>query len=148
MSTFTQIVYHIVFSTKERERSLSRDRRPELYRYIWGIVKNKGAHLYQIGGTENHIHILTSLHPSDCLADFVKTIKTAASKWIKKKKVFPRFNYWQEGYGAFTLSTDQKDAVIEYIKNQEEHHKKITFIDEFRQLLEKTGIQFDEKFIV
>ena len=148
MSTYTRIIYHIIFSTKNRECSLSREMRPDLYRYIWGIIKNKNGHLYRIGGTDDHIHILTSLHPTVCLADFVKTIKTAASKWIKEDKVFPRFDYWQEGYGAFTLSTDEKDAAVEYIKNQEEHHKKMTFLDEFRELLQEAGIEFDERFVV
>lgn len=118
MSTYTQILYHIVFSTKNRERTLSADRRPELYKYIWGVIQLKNSHLYRINGVEDHFHILSSLHPSVALSDFVKDIKLASSSWIKNHRVFPRFTHWQEGYGAFTLSIKEKDALIEYIKGQ------------------------------
>jgi len=148
VSTFTQILYHIVFSTKDREKCLSEDRRPDLYRYVWGIVKNNNTHLYRINGTEDHVHILSGLHPSVSLADFVKDIKLGGSGWIKQQRVFPRFSHWQEGYGAFTLSIREKNAVIEYIKNQEEHHKKLSFRDEFRKLLDEAGIEFDEKYLL
>ncbi len=94
------------------------------------------------------MHILSGLHPSVSLADFVKDIKVGGSAWIKQQRVFPRFSHWQEGYGAFTLSIREKNAVIEYIKNQEEHHKKLSFRDEFRQLLEEAGIEFDEKYLL
>jgi len=123
MSTYTQILYHIVFSTINREVCLSEARRPDLYRYVLGIIKNNHTQLYRINGTEDHVHLLSRLHPRVSLADFVKDIKVGTSNWIKQKKLFLRFSHWQEGYGAFTLSIREKDAVIEYIKNQEEHHK-------------------------
>lgn len=150
MSTYTQIYYHIVFSTKERMPALTADRRDDLFRYTWGILKNKESHLYRIGGVEDHIHMLTSVHPTICLADLVREIKTATNKWIKENAVFPKFTHWQDGYSAFTVSHDGKDAVIEYIKDQEPHHKnkKVSFQDELRGLLEKYGIQFDEKYLV
>ncbi len=147
-STFTQIYFHIVFSTKERVPALSADKRENLFRYTWGILKNKDCHLYRIGGVEDHVHILTSLHPTVALADLVKDIKTSTSKWIKEEKVFPTFTHWQDGYGAFTVSDGDKDAVIEYVKNQEEHHRKISFRDELRELLVKHGVEFDEKYLV
>ena len=147
MSTYTQILYHIVFSTKERQASLKIDRREDLFRYIWGIVKNKHSHLYRINGTADHLHVLTSLHPTVCLADFVKEIKIASSKWIRENRVFPCFTHWQDGYGAFTHSIHEKDTQIDYIKNQSEHHKHKTFLEEYRELLIASGIDFEEKYL-
>jgi len=148
MSTFTQIYYHLVFSTKDRERTLLTDRREDLFRYTWGILKNKECHLYRISGVEDHVHVLTAIHPTIALADLVRDIKTATAGWIKKKGVFPEFSHWQEGYGAFTVSHGDKDAVIEYIKNQEQHHQQVSFKDELREFLIRHGVKFDEKYLV
>ena len=120
MSTYTQILYQIVFSTKNRERTLIAKYRKELFQYIWGILQNKKCHLYQVNGVEDHLHILTHLHPSVSLADLITDIKLASSKFIKEKNIFPNFNGWQDGYRAFTYSPDRKDILIAYIKNQEE----------------------------
>jgi REP element-mobilizing transposase RayT len=117
MATYTQIIYHIVFATKHRERVLAEPRREDLFRYMWGIVKNHDCHLLRLNGVEDHVHILTSLHPTVALADFVKAIKTGSSKWIKEENVFPQFSHWQDGYGAFTHSVREKDGLIEYIKD-------------------------------
>jgi REP element-mobilizing transposase RayT len=95
--SFTAISYHIVFSTKNWTPVLRRDRREDLFRYIWGIIKNRDSHLYRINGVENHLHILSSLHPSVSLADFVKDIKTGSALWIKENRGFDRFSHWQEG---------------------------------------------------
>ena len=148
MATYTQIIYHIVFATKHRERVLEKARREDLFRYIWGIVKNHEAHLFRINGIEDHVHILTSLHPTVTLADFVTAIKTGSSKWIKEKNIFPRFTHWQEGYGAFTHSIREKDVLIEYIKNQETHHREVDFLDEYRKLLKDADVEFDEKYLL
>ena len=147
MSTYTQICYHIVFSTKDRVPALQPERREDLFRYTWGILKNKDCHLYRIGGVEDHIHILTSLHPTICLAELVRDIKIGTSKWIKQEGVFPTFTHWQDGYGAFTIAYGDKDAVIEYIKSQSEHHKRVSFRDELRELLVKFGVKFDEEYL-
>ncbi len=147
MATYTQIMFHLVFSTKDRQRVLSSDRREDLFRYIWGIIKNNQGHLYRIGGVEDHLHILTSLHPTVCLANFVKDIKTGSAKWIKENKVFNGFTHWQEGYGAFTASIKEKNVLIEYIKNQETHHRNRSFLEEYRELLVSSGIEFDEKYL-
>lgn len=148
MSTYTQLYYHIVFSTKDRAPVLIADKRDALFRYIWGILKNKQAHLYRINGVEDHVHILTSLHPSVPLSDLIREIKTSTNKWIKSEGIFPSFTGWQDGYGAFTVSHSDRDDVIEYIKGQEEHHRQISFSDEFRAMLEKFGVMFDEKYLV
>jgi REP element-mobilizing transposase RayT len=148
MSTFTQIYYHIVFSTKDRARVLLANRRDDLFRYTWGILRNKDCHLYRIGGVEDHIHILTGVHPTLSLAELVRDIKIATSQWIKKEGVFPDFAHWQDGYGAFTVSHGDKDAVVEYIRGQEQHHKQVSFKDELREFLTRHGITFDEKYLV
>ncbi len=147
MSTYTQILYQIVFSTKERENVLIKENRERMYKYIWGILKNKKCHLYRIGGIENHIHIVTSLHPGISLADLVKEIKIASSVMIKEEKLFPHFRNWQIGYGAFTYSIDAKDKLIEYVKNQERHHKRENFVEEYKRLLKEFDIDFDEKYL-
>jgi putative transposase len=148
MSTYTQILYHIVFSTKERERVLSGERIEEFFRYTWGIVKNNHSHLYRINADADHVHLLSSLHPSVCLADFVKDIKTGTSKWIKEERVFRSFHHWQEGYAAFTLSYPQRDTVIEYIRCQQEHHHRRSFLEELRDLLRESGVEFQEKYLL
>ncbi len=144
MATYTQIIYHIVFSTKHRERVLTLSRREDLFRYIWGIIKNKQGHLYRINGVEDHVHILSSLHPTVALSDFIKAIKVASALWIKENGVFVEFDHWQDGYGAFTHSLGEKDRLTEYIKGQEEHHRHESFVDEYKRLLTEAGIEFDE----
>jgi len=148
LATYTQVIYHVVFATKNRERTLDKSYREELFRYIWGIVKNHDCHLFRVNGVEDHLHILTSIHPTVSLAGLVKAIKTGTSKWIKDKKVFPKFDHWQEGYGAFTHSPREKEVLIEYIKNQEEHHRRVDFLDEYRKLLREADVEFDEKYLV
>ena len=148
LATYTQIIYHIVFATKNRERVLDKPRREDLFRYIWGIVKNQDCHLFRINGVEDHVHILTAVHPTVALADLVKAIKTGSAKWIKEHNVFPQFGHWQEGYGAFTHSVREKDVLIEYIKNQEVHHRQVDYLDEYRKLLKEADVEFDEKYLL
>ena len=147
-STYTQTLYQIVFSTKERQPVLHTENRPQLFKYIYGILKNKNCHLYRINGVEDHLHILTSLHPSIALSSLVKDIKIASSLHIKENHLFPDYTNWQEGYGAFTYSVRDLDNLIEYVKNQVEHYKKITFRDEFIAMLKEHNIVFDEKYLL
>ena len=147
MSSYTQILYHIVFASKGRRRVLDKPRRDDLFRYLWGVVKNHDSHLYRIGGVEDHVHILSSLHPTVALADFVKDLKIASSKWIKDEQVFPEFEAWQEGYAALTHSLSEKDRLIEYIKGQEEHHRTVPFLDEYREMLRAAGLELDERYL-
>lgn len=148
MSPYTQILYQLVFGTKNRERTLDEEHRKELFKYILGILENKNCHLYQINGVEDHLHILTHIHPSVSLADLIKDIKLASSKFIKENNLFPSFKGWQDGYGAFTYSIDQKDVLINYIKNQQEHHKVKTFREEYIELLKENHIEYDEKYLL
>lgn len=133
MSSYNQIIYQIVFCTKYRKRTISLENCDELYRYIWGIVKNNNCKLYRINGIEDHIHIVCNLHPSIALAKLVKDIKVSSSIWMKQSNKFPDFIGWAEGYGAFTYSIKEKNRVIEYVKNQREHHKKFDFMNEYKK---------------
>lgn len=148
MSTYTQILYQIMFSTKNRELTLEKENRDELFKYIWGILKNKKCHLYRIGGVSDHIHIVTHLHPAVALSTLIKDIKLASTEHIKNKGLFTKFAGWQDGYGAFTYSNKDKDRLIEYVKNQEKHHLKKTFKEEFIELLNEHGIEFNEKYLL
>ncbi len=147
MATYKQIVYQIVFSTKNREKSLLKQNRELLFRYIWGILKKKECQLYRINCVEDHIHIIISLHPKIALADLIHDIKLASSKTIKNENLFPEFSGWQDGYGAFTYHISLLYTLIEYVKNQEEHHKTESFPDEYKRLLKEFKIDFDENYL-
>ena len=145
---YKQIFYQIVFGTKNREMTISEAHCEELYRYIWGIVKNSNCKLYRINGVADHIHIFSDLHPSLSLADYVKNIKVSSSIWMKENDKFPDFNGWQDGYGAFTYSVREKDMIINYIKDQKNHHRTESFYDEYKRLLLENGIEFNEKYLL
>ena len=147
MTTYTQILYHIVFGTKDHDGTLDIKFHDELCRYIAGILKNKKCFIHKIGGYVDHVHILTNLHPSLAVADTVKDVKLATSKWIKKENKFSHFDGWQDGYGAFTCSWKDKERIINYISNQEEHHRRKTFREEYIDMLKMCGIEFDEKYL-
>jgi REP element-mobilizing transposase RayT len=147
MSSYRQIIYHIVFGTKYRKPVINPNHKKDLYKYIWGIIKNKKCMLYQINGVDDHIHILTDLHPNVALADFVKDIKVASSIWMKESGYFPGFVGWAEGYGAFTYAYRDKKMIIKYIKNQEEHHRKVSFRKEYVRFLKEFGVDYDERYI-
>jgi REP element-mobilizing transposase RayT len=146
MSTYTQILYHIVFATKGRLPVLSDSRRDDLFRYINGVIKNSHCKPVWTNGVKEHIHSLLSVHPTVALADLLKGIKVASSTWIKEDKVFPNFAGWQEGYGAFTHSLREQPELIAYLKRQEEHHRKVTFEEGYRKLLLDAGIKIDERY--
>jgi REP element-mobilizing transposase RayT len=148
MSTYTQILYQIVFSTWNRKNSLNKENREELFRYIHGILQKKNCHLYRINGVTDHLHIVTHVHPTVALASLIKDIKLASTDYIKHEFLFPGFDGWQDGYGAFTYSIGAKDNLIEYVKNQEEHHRVKTFREEYINLLKEHGIEFDEKYLL
>jgi REP element-mobilizing transposase RayT len=148
MSTHTQILYHFVFSTKYRQPTLVQDQRKRLFAYIHQLLDNKDCHLYRINGMEDHLHILTHVHPTIAPATLIKDIKLASSDFIKNERIFPQFNGWQSGYSAFTESIKAKERLMNYIKNQEEHHKNVTFLEEYKALLEEYEIEFDPKYLL
>lgn len=124
--------------------TLTNEYREDIYRFIWKIVKEKNCRLLRIGGIPNHIHILLDLNPTLALANVVRDIKAKSSGWLRKDSRFPHFTGWSKEYFAASVSNADKDAVIEYIKNQQEHHKTHREIDEFRNLIVKAGMQLPE----
>jgi len=135
-----------VFRTHDSQSTIKKDNSEQLYAYITGIIKNKGSHLYRINGIENHLHILTDIHPSIAVADFVREIKVSSSIWMKNSGLFPSFKGWAEGYGSFTCSYMDIGRLIDYVKAQQEHHGKKTFEEEYRSLLRESGITIDERY--
>ena len=146
--SYRQIYYHIVFGTKLHKNTIPDKSCDELYKYIWGIIKNMNSHLYRINGTTNHIHIFSDLHPSTALADFIKDIKRSSSSWLRTNENFPNFDGWAEGYAALTVSHKERNIIIEYIKKQKEHHRKESFEEEYKRFLIENGIDFDEKYLI
>jgi len=144
MSAYRQILYHLVFRTKGSERTINQKHSTDLYKYIWGIIKNKKCVLFRINGMEDHIHILSDLHPSVALADYIKEIKVSSSKWIKESGLFSGFRGRGIKYCAFTYSYKERDTIINYIKNQQEHHKQESFQEEIKRLFKEQGIDSDE----
>jgi putative transposase len=147
MNSYRQSLFHIVFCTYKRKNTLPESQHNELYKYIWGIVKNRKSILYRINGTENHIHIFCDIHSTIGLADFIKEIKTATNTWMKASGKFPEFDSWAEGYCGLSYSNKDKEMIIRYIKNQKEHHRITSFENEVRALLVEHGVEFDEKFL-
>jgi REP element-mobilizing transposase RayT len=126
--------------------TISQDNADQLYAYIMGIIKNKNSHLYRINGTETHLHIITDLHPSFALADFMREVKVSTSLWMKESGLFSKFEGWADGYGSFTCSYMDLGSLIDYVKNQQEHHNKKSFEEEYRHLILQSGIKIDEMF--
>ena len=147
--SYIQSLHHIIIRTKYSKNVLSNEHSEELYRYIWGYIKNKKSFLYRINGMPDHIHILVGLHATIALSDFVKELKTSTNSWMKRNKdKFPEFISWGEKYAAFTIRYQEKDVVINYIKNQQEHHKKESFKEEYRRLIIENGIDIDEQYFL
>ena len=146
--SLVQIYAHLVFSTKNRE-PLLRDAsmRERTHRYLAGICKNLGVPAITIGGVEDHVHLLCRLGKTISLADLVRDLKRDSSKWIKLQDLSLANFHWQAGYGAFSISPSHVAALQAYISNQEEHHKRESFQDEFRRLCEKYGLEIDERYV-
>lgn len=145
-STHLSLHYHIIFSTKERHASISDEWRNRLHSFIGGCVKTLGGVPEAIGGTRDHIHILIGLRATHRLADVVKEIKVASSKWIHDELNHKLFG-WQNGYGAFTVSVSQIENVKSYILNQEQHHQKKSFQEEYVGILKQANVDYDEKYL-
>ena len=145
--SLAQILVHLVFSTKHREPCLADDIRDELHAYIGGIVENQKGTLLKAGSVADHIHLLIA-HPRTCApAELVQDIKTSSSKWLKTKAAGYANFHWQGGYGIFSISPTHRPVVERYIANQAEHHRQVTFQDEYRRLLDKYNLQFDEHYV-
>jgi REP-associated tyrosine transposase len=146
-NTFSQIYIQTVFAVGNRLSLIRPEFKEELYKYITGIVRNQKQKLIAINGTADHVHILIGLRPAMALADLVEEIKVDSSHYINKNRwVRGKFN-WQEGYGAFSYGHSQLDTIVNYIKNQEKHHSRRSFKDEYLSLLKKFGIAFDDRYV-
>ena len=146
-NTFSQIYIHTLFAVEGRLSLIKPDFKEDLYKYITGIVKNQGQKLISINGMSDHVHILIGLRPAMALADLVQEIKADSTNFINNKKwVRGRF-CWQEGYGAFSYGHSQLYTIIRYIQNQEKHHQRRSFKDEYLSVLRKFDIAFDDKYV-
>lgn len=147
-STLSNLTYHIVFSTKYREPLITPELRDKIYPYIGGVVRNKGGTLIRIGGVANHVHLVARLRPDIALSDMMRLVKANSSKWVNERenRSGGRFG-WQAGYGAFTVSPSQLPALIDYVDHQEEHHRGRTFEDEYVAILQKHGVEYDERYL-
>ena len=146
-NTFSQIYIQTVFAVSGRMSLITTDYREELHKYITGIVRNKGQKLLQINGMPDHLHILIGLRPAMAIAELVRDIKSDSSDWINRRRLARGKFAWQEGYGAFSYGHSQLDTIIRYIQNQETHHKRRSFKDEYLTLLKKFEIEFKEEYV-
>ena len=145
--TFSQIYIQIVFAVKGRQNIISKNWDEELYKYISGIITNKGQKSIIVNGASDHIHIFVGLKPSMPISDLVRDIKNNSSNFINSKNFVKCKFSWQEGYGAFSYAHSQIEQVYNYILNQKQHHQKTTFKDEYEDFLEKFEIEFDKKYL-
>lgn len=146
-TTYTQIHIQGIFAVQSRECIIQNNWRDELYKYITGVIKNNKHKPIVINGSPDHIHVLFGMRPSQSLADLMQDIKSNSSRWINEKRFLKGRFQWQEGFGAFSYGKSQLSDVIKYINNQEEHHKKRTFIEEYKELLRLFEVEYDEKYI-
>ena len=145
--SFTNLLYHLIFSTKDRRPIITLDYQPRLYDYIGGIIRELGGVSLGINGIEDHVHVVTKLRPDKALSDVLRVLKCNASGWMHD--VFPKLSdfSWQRGYAAFTVSQTDVEEVRRYVAGQKEHHEKVSFRDEFIRFLKENHIEYDERFV-
>ena len=148
MSTYTQIHIHIVFRVKNLYHQLSLENRTCVFKYMCGIITNLGHKPIIVNGMSDHVHLLVGLRPDKCISDLVKEVKRSSTNFINEQRLIKGKFAWQEGYGAFCHSSSNLQKVIKYIKDQDCHHKRMTFRDEYIKLLEKFNVKYDPKRIM
>jgi putative transposase len=146
-STFTNLLYHIVYSTKYRNQTIDASWQSDLYAYIGGVIKERDGITLEIGGMPDHIHIFAKLSPKFAIMDVLRDIKANSSKWVNEGNRSSRKFEWQAGYGAFSVSQSHVDDLKSYIQNQKTRHKQVTFKSEFIALLRRHNIEFDLKYL-
>ncbi|RRO18452.1 IS200/IS605 family transposase [Flavobacteriaceae bacterium 14752] len=146
-NTYTQLYFHVVFTVKYRQNLIRKDWEDELYKYITGIVSSQNQKMMIINGIPNHIHMLIGTKPNCNLSDLVRDIKANSSKWINSKKLVNTRFEWQSGFGAFTVGHSQVKRVVNYIKNQEKHHQRKSFKEEYIEFLKTNAVDYDEKYV-
>jgi putative transposase len=147
-NTYTQLYIQCVFAVEDRTSLIKSDWKDELYKYITGIVQKNKHKLIAINGVANHIHVFIGYKPHQLIPDLLQDIKGSSSKWLNQKGIIKGKFKWQEGYGAFSYSHSQIDSVIKYIRNQEQHHKRKSFQEEYRELLNRFDILYNERYIL
>ncbi|MCC6760038.1 MAG: IS200/IS605 family transposase [Chitinophagaceae bacterium] len=146
-NTYTQLYIHLVFAVKGRQHLIHSTWEEDLYKYITAVIQNDGHKLIAINGMPDHIHIVYGLKPSIAIADTVKDIKRATSNWIDKQNYCVGKFAWQEGYGAFSYSRSQLNDLVNYVLQQKQHHKKKTFKEEYVEMLERFGVDYDAQYL-
>ena len=146
MGSYACLTYHIVFATKYRKPTIKDDIQERLYEYIGGILRSNKGHMIEIGGVEDHVHILAGLSPAIAVSDVIRDVKANSSKWMSEELQTPNF-LWQKGFGAFTVSYDRIEAARNYIRNQKEHHRSKTFQEEYIEFLERHNIEFRLEYL-
>lgn len=146
-NTYTQLHIHFVFAVKYRAALIDKEWKERLHQYITGIFQQNEHKMLQINSMPDHIHIFIGMRPHQSISSLIQNVKSESSKWIKEQKFCAGPFAWQEGYGAFSYGKSQIDNVIRYIKNQEQHHQKKTFLEEYREFLTLFEIDWDEKYI-
>jgi len=147
--SYTKLLYHIVFRTKGSRLSITEAYADELYRYIWGFCKKQGCILHRIGGMPDHVHMLLEIPPTLAVADFMREVKTSAHRFVSDHKdLFPMFDGWGKSYCALSYGLKDKDTIKNYIAGQKEHHRKTTFAEELRKLLEENGVEYDKVYFL
>lgn len=145
--TYSQIYIQIIFSVQNRKALIHESFETELYKYITGIIQNKGQKLIAINGMPDHIHIFIGMKPNCCLSDLVREIKKSSNSFINEKQFTKIPFYWQEGFGAFSYSFSHIDTVVNYIKNQKSHHQTKSFKEEYLEFLEKFEIEYKDEYL-
>jgi len=149
MSTYTQILYQIVYGGKKYSSFLNEKNEEPLYAYIAGILRKKNCYPYIVGGYKNHVHLITHLHPAISLADLVKNVKTYSNKFMKDRRMqYSNFIGWQVGYGAFTYDLSHKETLINYVKGQRAHHTKHSYKKELIAFLKESESEYDERYLL
>ncbi|MCA1635069.1 MAG: IS200/IS605 family transposase [Acidobacteria bacterium] len=146
-NTYTQIYIQTVFAVSGRLSLIRKEHEEEIYKFITGIIRNDGHKLIAINGMADHVHILFGLKPDMALSDLVRDIKSNSSKFINERRFAPVKFGWQEGYGAFSYGRSQLSSIISYIHNQEKHHRRRSFKDEYLSLLRKFEVEFEDKYV-
>jgi putative transposase len=145
---YCNLLYHLVFSTKERRPLIAETMKPRLQEYVRGILKNEAGELLELDGVADHVHLLVRLHPAKAVADALRAIKANSSRWANQTyRRGPTFA-WQESDAAFTVSESQMPRLLSYIRNQEKHHRQLDFRSELVQLLRRNGVAFDERYLL
>ena len=145
--SYTKIIYHVIFSTYRRERTIFPEKEHDINAYISGSISSKKGFVYSINGMDDHIHIVCDIPPTSSISETLKIIKQSSSKWAKESGFFPRWNGWEQGYSLFTCSYSSLKRVTDYVNNQKNHHHRMTFGEELKCFFDEMKIEYDERYL-